>query len=262
MTWTIQPRSNFGALAAITGGSGPNVVLVHGVGLRAEAWGGQLQALAQNGRVIAVDMPGHGESARLGDHPSLTYFTDAIAVILTEPAVVIGHSFGAMIALDMAARHPDLVHGVAALNGIFQRDTDARKTVLSRAASLDGKTPTDPTATLNRWFGSAPSAARDACQEWLCGVDPAGYRDAYRVFANEDGPSDVTLRNLRCPALFLTGEDEPNSTPLMSQRMAALAPKGAAIVLKGAAHMLPMTHAAQVTEILKQFIQDTQIDTN
>ena len=82
MTWTIQPRSSFGALAAITGGSGPNVVLVHGVGLRAEAWGGQLQALAQNGRVIAVDMPGHGESARLGDHPSLTDFSDAIAVIL------------------------------------------------------------------------------------------------------------------------------------------------------------------------------------
>ena len=262
MTWTIQPRSNFGALAAITDGSGPNVVLVHGVGLRAEAWGGQLQALAQNGRVIAVDMPGHGESARLGDHPSLTDFTDAIAVILTEPAVMIGHSFGAMIALDMAARHPDLVHGVASLNAIFQRDTNAKEAVLSRCENLDGKTTADPTATLNRWFGSVPSAARDACQEWLCGVDPVGYRDAYRVFATQDGPSETALRNLRCSALFLTGEDEPNSTPMMSQRMAALAPKGATIVLKGAAHMLPITHAAQVTEILKQFIQDTQIDTN
>ena len=117
-------------------------------------------------------------------------------------------------------------------------------------------------STLLRWFDAAPSAARDACQEWLCGVDPVGYRDAYRVFAAQDGPSGQALENLRCPALFLTGEDEPNSTPQMSQRMAALAPKGKSIVLKKAAHMLPMTHATQVTEILETFIRDTQIDTN
>lgn len=262
MTWTTQPRSKFGPLAAITGGSGPNVLLVHGVGLRAEAWGGQLQALAQTSRVLAVDLPGHGESDRLAGHPQLADFTDAIAAILTKPAVVIGHSFGAMIALDMVGRYPDLVHGVAALNGIFQRDTAAKDAVLARAASLDGKTMADPTATLLRWFDAAPSAARDACQEWLCGVDPVGYRDAYRVFAAQDGPSQQALENLRCPALFLTGEDEPNSTPQMSQRMAALATKGTSVVLKRAAHMLPMTHAAQLTAILETFIQDTQIDTN
>lgn len=262
MTWTTQQRSKVGPLAAIVGGSGPNVLLVHGVGLRAEAWGGQLDALAQTCRVIAVDMPGHGESDRLAGLPQLRDFTDAIAAILTEPAIVIGHSFGAMIALDMAGRYPDLVYGVAALNGIFQRDSAAKDAVVARAASLDGKTIADPIATLCRWFGTAPCAARDACQEWLCEVDPAGYRDAYRVFAAQDGPPAQALKNLRCPALFLTGGDEPNSTPQMSQRMAALAPKGTSIVLKGAAHMLPMTHAAQVTAILETFIQDTQNDTD
>lgn len=256
MTWTIQPRSKLGQIAAIAQGAGPKVVLIHGVGLRAEAWGGQLEPLAQSCHVLAVDMLGHGESSRPVGNPQLADFTDSIAANLTEPTVVIGHSFGAMIALDMATRYPDLVHGVAALNGIFQRDAAAKEAVLVRAAGLDGKTAADPSATLTRWFGAGRSAARDACQEWLCEVDPAGYRDAYRVFASQDGPSVEALKNLHCPALFLTGEDEPNSTPQMSRRMAELAPLGKAVVIEGAAHMLPMTHATQVTAILEQFIQD------
>jgi pimeloyl-ACP methyl ester carboxylesterase len=237
-------------------------MLVHGVGLRAEAWGGQLAGLAQLGHVMAVDMPGHGESPRIADDPRLVDYTDAIAATLTEPAVVVGHSFGAMIALDMAIRYPKLVHGVAALNGIFQRGAAAKEAVLARAASLDGKTSADPTATLVRWFGAEQSAARNACRGWLGAVDPAGYRDAYRVFASEDGPSGAALRDLHCPALFLTGENEPNSTPQMSQRMAEMAPFGRVAVLTGAAHMLPLTHATEVTAILENFIRDTQIEAN
>lgn len=257
MTWTIQPRSKVGGLCAISLGAGPQVVLIHGVGLRAEAWAGQLAALAKTYRVLAVDMPGHGECARLNDNPQMADFTDAIAEILTEPSVVIGHSFGAMIALDIAHKFPDSVLGVAALNGIFRRDDAAKEAVLARAASLDGKSMADPSTTLLRWFGAAPSDARDACHDWLCQVDPAGYRDAYRVFAAEDGPSDSALKIMCCPALFLTGENEPNSTPHMSRQMADKAANGTAIVLEGAAHMLPMTHASQVTAILEQFIRDT-----
>ena len=258
MTWTIRPRSKFGALSAVCAGDGPSVLLIHGVGLRAEAWGGQLDALAQSCRVVAVDMPGHGHSARLKDDPCLADFTDAIVALLSGPTVVIGHSFGAMIALDIAKRHPALVRGVAVLNGIFQRDPKAKQAVMARAAGLDGKTAADPSAPLDRWFGEVPSAARDACLAWLCDVDPAGYRDAYRVFAAGDGPSERSLSGLQYPALFLTGRDEPNSTPEMSQRMADLTPLGRAVILDGAAHMLPMTHASQVNTLLTQFIKETQ----
>lgn len=257
MTWTTQPRSKIGALTAIRLGSGPQVVLIHGVGLRAEAWAGQLAVLAKTCRVLAVDMPGHGECARLNCNPQMADFTDPIAAVLTEPSVVIGHSFGAMIALDIAHKFPDRVRGVAALNGIFRRDDVAKEAVLARATSLDGKSMADPSTTLTRWFGATPSVARNACHDWLCQCDPAGYCDAYRVFATEDGPSESALKTLRCPALFLTGRNEPNSTPHMSRQMADKAPNGTAIVLEGAAHMLPMTHASQVTAILAQFIQDT-----
>lgn len=255
MTWKTRPRSEAGPLAVIATGGGPPVLLIHGVGLRAEAWGAQIDALACDFRVLAVDLPGHGESKRLPATSTLGDYTDAIAALLGAPAVVIGHSFGAMIALDMAIRHPGRVAAVAGLNAIYRRSTDAMAQVRARADQLDGRSMADPSATLERWFGLATSPAQDACRDWLCSVDPDGYRTAYGVFAHEDGPPDQGLMGLHCPALFLTGRLEPNSTPQMSQAMAALAPQGQAHVVAGAAHMLPMTHAPQVNAVLAQFAQ-------
>lgn len=254
MIWKTQQRSKAGSMAAISCGEGPLVVLIHGVGLQAEAWAAQMNAQAASHRVVAVDLPGHGESAGLVSARHLGAFTDAVAEALDTPAVVIGHSFGAMIALDLATRYPARVTAVAALNAIYRRDPAAKRAVRARADSLDQTAMADPGPTLARWFGSTPSPEHDACRAWLRDADPMGYRDAYRVFAHEDGPRDDDLRGLRCPALFLTGSDEPNSTPLMSQQMAALAPNGRAKIISGAAHMAPMTHPAQVNANLAEFL--------
>jgi pimeloyl-ACP methyl ester carboxylesterase len=128
---------------------------------------------------------------------------------------------------------------------------------MARAKSLDGKTIADPTATLERWFGGKPSRESEACKDWLQTVDPVGYRNAYRIFAQEDGPTKADLKAMDCPAFFVTGEQEPNSTPAMSKNMAALPQNGHAEVFTDAAHMLPMTHAAQLNELLATFIVNT-----
>ncbi|WP_138935295.1 alpha/beta fold hydrolase [Roseovarius arcticus] len=256
MTWTTRQRSKTGSIAAISVGEGSLVLMIHGVGLRAEAWAAQIDELSKAHRVVAVDIPGHGESAALKSRAQMADFTDAIAAVLDAPAVVVGHSFGAMIAMDMATRYPDRVIGVAALNAIYRRDPAAKSAVLARADSLGGAAVADPGATLARWFGDAPSPQRDACHGWLSGVDPAGYRDAYRAFAREDGPSNQELRDMHCPVLFLTGGREPNSTPEMSQQMAVMVKDGRAEVVDGAAHMLPMTHASEVNVILADFLKE------
>lgn len=254
MTWTTRRRSDLGTLAAIRAGTGPLVVLIHGVGLRAEAWGAQIDTLSRDFAVMAVDMPGHGHSAPLPAGATLTDYTDAIATCLDRPAVVIGHSMGAMIALDLAIRHPDKVRGVAALNAIYDRSEAARRAVQTRAEALDGRSMAGPTQTLGRWFGTEDTPERAACHSWLTQVDPMGYRTAYGVFARENGPDADDLATLRCPALFLTGSDEPNSTPAMSQAMAALTPHGTAHIIDGAAHMMPMTHATKVNAALLAFV--------
>lgn len=243
MTWTTRPRSEFGRLRAVRAGVGPSVVLLHGVGLRSEAWNAQIDDLSRDFKVIAPDMAGG---------TTLADYVDPVAEALDAPAWMVGHSMGAMMALELAARYPEKVRGVVAMNAIYRRSEEAAKAVQARAAMLDGRTIPDPAPTLSRWFGETPSPERTACDHWLRTANPALYRDAYTVFAHEDGP--LALNTLSCPALFLTGADEPNSTPAMSQAMAALAPQGSAHVIPNAAHMMPMTHPTAVNAKLRAFL--------
>ena len=255
MTWTTRPRSDGTHLPAVRAGRGPRVVLLHGVGLRAEAWGAQIDDLSRDFDVTAHDMPGHGAAPRLDAVPSLRDYTEALAPNLTAPALIVGHSMGAMIALDLAVRYPEVVTGVVAMNAVFQRTPEAARAVKQRAGALDGVHVSDPTSTLTRWFGDAATPEATACRLWLQAVDPAGYRDAYTVFAHADGPDPADLQALRAPALFLTGAEDPNSTPAMSRAMADAAPDARAVVVDGAAHMLPMTHAGCVNRTLRAFFQ-------
>lgn len=253
MIWTTRPRSERAGLAAIEAGAGAQIVLLHGVGLRSEAWNRQIDALAEAYQVTAFDMPGHGESAVRSEMNRVSDFADAVLAAIDGPALVVGHSMGAMIALDLAVRVPEQVRGVVALNAVFERSPEAARAVQARAADLDGVSVADPTVALDRWFGPDDSPERLACEDWLCSVTPAGYKAAYTAFAHNPGPRRADLARLSCPALFMTGGLEPNSTPPMSEAMAALAPKGRAIIVPDAAHMMPMTHPEVVNAALLDF---------
>ena len=104
MTWTTRPRSDAFGLPCILAGSGPRVVLLHGEGLRAEAWGAQSDDLSRDYTVHAFDMPGHGAAARWEGPVSLAAYTDRLADTLVAGAVVVGHSMGEVIAQELAAR--------------------------------------------------------------------------------------------------------------------------------------------------------------
>lgn len=247
-------------MAVVRAGTGPRLLLVHGVGLRAEAWNALTTGLSDRFELLAPDLPGHGGSplprARPGhEQPDLTDYGDALAPLIDRPTVLIGHSMGAMIVLDLATRYREHVRGVVALNAIYRRADAARLAVRQRANALDDVLVADPAPALDRWFGANPSPERTACESWLKTNDPAGYRAAYQVFAEEDGPSDEVLSALQCPALFMTGGREPNSTPAMSRAMADLAPDGSVRIIETAAHMMPMTHAATVNTALRGFAQ-------
>ncbi len=261
MMWTTRPRSDLrGGVKAIRKGGGDPVILIHGVGLTADSWGGQIDALSDRFAVTALDLPGHGQSARLGPTANLQDWIDAIAAAIADiepPYRIAGHSLGALLALHFAVRYPERVAGVAALNAIHRRSVEASKAVKARALSLSGTGRADPTPTLERWFGSdLGGAPAQACRKWLEMADTSAYADAYTLFAHADSPEDSALSGLRCPALFLTGEREPNSTPEMSRALAALAPQGQARILPGAAHMAMMTHPDAVNAALLDFFTE------
>jgi len=263
MTLKTPPRFKLTPeLTAWRAGSGPVMILSHGVGLNADAWLPMLPELAQKFTVIAIDIPGHGGSKCLSTpEPDLGDYTDALATgieKLDEPALVVGHSMGAQICIDLAIRHPSLVSGVVPLNAIFQRSAEASVLVNARAAEIKSGVKVDPTSPLDRWFGAAPKGdinkARAQCELMLNSVDQRGYAAAYCAFASSNGPQSTDLDASHIPMLFITGSDEPNSTPEMSQQMAKLAPNGHVKIIEGARHMMPMTHAKQVNYAIDIFV--------
>ena len=260
MMLTTLQRYEFSArISGYRGGTGPAMVLIHGVGLCADAWGAMIPFLEKHFSLSVLDMPGHGESPCFSESPQLKDYTNAIAEVLSGmdgPSIVVGHSMGALISMDLAIRHPNLISAIAPLNAVFRRSSSAKRSVIERAADIQKNGAADPSATLARWFGKRPTgilkAASDQCRQWLIKVDPMGYSHAYGVFANEDGPEESQLRSIGCPALFMTGAEEPNSTPEMSRTLADLVSRGSIIIVPEARHMMPMTHP----EIVSKFLID------
>ncbi len=254
--WDDRPRRQGHGLAWIEAGEGMPLLLLHGVGLRAEAGNALVDGLCDRAEVRAVDLPGHGHSEALAEPAGLADYVARLCRWLEQwrsPVFVAGHSFGAMLALALATRHPAHCRGVVCLNAVGERTPAATRAVRARARSLPTEGAADPSATLERWFGE--DLHRDearACRRWLGSGSAAGYRAAYRVFAGH-GCDALPLAGLDCPALFITGRLDPNSTPAMSRALAA-ACGGRAVILDDAAHMAPMTHAGTVVEALRDFL--------
>lgn len=259
MIWTTLPRSDLSsALAGWRGGTGPELLLIHGVGMRADFWMNLIPLLEQHFSLTVIDLPGHGHSALMSDaHPELDQYTDVIAAFLSgcgSKPIIVGHSMGALIALDLAVRYADYVQAIAVLNGVYRRSVEAIAAIQSRVTELSSKSSPDTTKTLLRWFGEHPSAversAKEACYRWLAAANAVGYRQAYNAFANADAPDDSDLAHINCPALFMTGSLEPNSTPAMSQAMSDLVPDARCLIVENAKHMMSMTHGHDVSRAL------------
>ena len=120
MRWTLDGRTVRASTGAVTlDDEAERVVLVHGAGMDRTAWAQQTRWLAHRGyAAVAVDLPGHGGS----DGPAPTTIADTadwLASLLTgaelAPAHLVGHSMGSLVALETAARHPDLVRSLVLL---------------------------------------------------------------------------------------------------------------------------------------------------
>ncbi|TPE46773.1 alpha/beta fold hydrolase [Amaricoccus solimangrovi] len=261
MPLTIPPRSETRSGAAyLAEGAGEPLVLVHGVGLRAEAWAAQIAALSATNRVIALDLPGHGGARPLAPGAELPDFVTWLAAVFDdlgiERASLAGHSMGALIASGMATEHPERLDRVALLCGVHRRSPEARAAVVARAEALRSG-HRDTAGPLARWFGTETGdPAYALVRGWLETVDAEGYATAYRAFATGDATYADVWPGFARPALFLTGALDANSTAAMARAMAAAAPRGTAVVIEGHGHMAPMTAPAAVNAALATWLTE------
>ncbi|KPF45796.1 alpha/beta fold hydrolase [Rhizobium sp. AAP43] len=249
--------------AYVAVGRGEPLVLIHGVGMKLEAWLPQIEALSGSFEVIAADLPGHGESAPLTGGSALPAFVGRFTRFLAEidrgPVSVAGHSMGALIAGGLAVEAPSFVRRVALLNGVYRRDPMARDAVMKRAAEIETG-GFDREAPLRRWFGDGhehEEAAYALSRRLLAEVDQQGYATAYAAFANGDAVYADRWPDVTCPALFLTGEGDLNSTPDMAEAMAASTSMGRAVVIPGHRHMVNLTAPQAVNDALAEWMSWT-----
>ena len=91
-----------------SGDSGAPLLLIHGWGMHGGMWGSVAEKLAQYFPVLAVDLPGHGQSAAMA-HYDLDTVVDSLSTQFREPLNVCGWSLGGQVALRWAMRHPQQV---------------------------------------------------------------------------------------------------------------------------------------------------------
>ena len=103
------------------GGNGPPVVLLHGLASTCRIWDLTAPILARDFSVIAVDQRGHGDSGKPEDGYEFASVGNDVAALLEgrgiQRPVLVGHSWGADVALEVAVAQPDLLHGIVFVDG-------------------------------------------------------------------------------------------------------------------------------------------------
>lgn len=249
----------------IDAGQGEPLVLIHGVGMNAASWYPQINALSRFYRVIAIDMPGHGDSEAFSHPVTLRDYVDWLAAFLrTQPEsrfAVAGHSMGALITAGLAIDYPELIDRAVVMSGVYRRSKLAKKAVMQRAKELAAGNA-QLNSPLARWFSddAHEAAIRDQVGDWLQQVNLQGYAAAYQAFAGGDGMYADRWHEIDCPVMVLTGELDANSSPQMAQQMASAARHGIAVIIADARHMVSLTDAERVNNEMLSFLRSDSVN--
>jgi pimeloyl-[acyl-carrier protein] methyl ester esterase len=246
-------------------GHGPDLVMIHGWGLHGGAWGGLPAHLAGRFRVTVVDLPGHGRSPRAAPL-SLDTLTAAVAEQIEGPAIWLGWSLGALVALDAALRFPGKVQKLV-LTGATPRFTRAPdwpqaispEILAEFAAELHG----DYQATLLRFLSlqvggadEAHATLRALRAEVLRHGAPDGeaLREGLAILSQTD--LRARLGEIRAPTRIIHGGRDRLSPPAAARALAAHLPHAQLDMIAAAGHAPFLSHAREFSTCLDEFLHD------
>ena len=243
-------------------GSGENIVLIHGVGLNQDMWGGQSVTLSANYQVICYDMLGHGQSKQPSDTACLKDYALQLKELLDqlniEKTSIVGFSMGGLVARAFALHFPQYLESLVILNSVFNRTEEQRTGIQARTKEVAIKGPSaNVDAAIKRWFSEEYAASSSAqineVRNTVLNNDHLGYLTTYRLFASEDNYLADQISNIKVPTLVMTGELDPGSTPQMAHDMGNLIEHAQIVVLADQRHMMPMESPKLVNKKLLKF---------
>ncbi len=178
-------------------GSGPTVVLLHGIGSGAGSWELLSTLLMQRLRVIAWDAPGYGDSDALAEpNPRASDYAYAlhglVATLALPPFVLVGHSLGAMMAAAYAAAYPQQVHSLLLADpaqGYARATAAARARVRSERLQMLNTLGSETYALQRAAALLRPYPSEEAllaAQAAMRRLRPDGFEQACAMLANDD----------------------------------------------------------------------------
>ena len=232
------------------------MVLLHGVGLDHTVWQ-PVQALLPDGvEAVTPDLPGHGSARPVTAGVTLADLADGVAAQIPPGSHLVGFSLGALVAQYLAVHRPELVATLTSVSSVCKRTASERAAVLDRLDAAAGDFAASAEASLRRWYdGTDVSAERlRLTRDTLLANDRDSFLHCYRVFATADAEIAEDLSRIGVPAMAITGECDPGSTPEMTRRLAESIPDCRAVVVPGARHMLPVERPRELVDHLSAFI--------
>jgi pimeloyl-ACP methyl ester carboxylesterase len=234
----------------------PPVVLIHGAGGHHLYWPSQVRRL-QGQRVLALDLPGHGKSFGTG-HQTIEGYAGEVAQFIQSiglsTAILVGHSMGGAIALEMASRNPKRLLGLGLLStgarlpvapGILQAAADPA--TFDEAVALLGELSFAPQTNL-ALKGSAVARLRETRPSVLHGDLLAC--DAFDMTAR--------LADIAVPTAILCGGEDKMTPPKYSAFLQARIRGATLEVVRNAGHMVMLEQPDEVAAQIELFVNGIQ----
>jgi pimeloyl-[acyl-carrier protein] methyl ester esterase len=245
-------------------GHGPDVVLVHGWGLHGGVWADVARGLAKECRVTVPDLPGHGRSRDYRPRE----FTPAVLAeevrhVLPGPAVWVGWSLGAFVALGAAQEFPQAVAKlvlVGATPKYVQSPDWPHAMALSVLQQFARNLEQDYAATLTRFLslqagGEDREVLRRLREEMFRHGQPpvAALRDGLQLLERED--FRAALPAIGAPALVIHGERDRFASLEAARFLAGHLPQARLEIVRAAGHAPFLSHPALFLEQTRGFVR-------
>jgi pimeloyl-ACP methyl ester carboxylesterase len=267
------------SIAYVQKGSGPVLLLIHGMASALDTWRLVIEPLSDHATVLAVDLPGHGSSAPGGGDYSLgslaTFLRDVLLALGHDRVTLVGHSLGGGIAMQFSYQFPEMTERLVLVSsgGLGLEVSPALRAASLPGADLFLSVTAGATKRASGFVGGVlrtgriPSGA--GLEELLrsySSLADAGRRTAFLATVRSVvglggqtvGAGDRLHLASDTPVLLIWGADDPIIPVEHAQAAQKLLPHATLAVFDGVRHFPQVEAPARFVEVLQHFCASTQ----
>ena len=239
-------------------GTGPVVVLVHGLGADLSKWHANIDELAQTHRVLALDLLGFG----LSDKPNVDYrmqvYVDQVRELLDsrgiDQATLVGNSMGGLVSLQFAAQHPERVKSLVLVAPAFVFGLPKGLTAEQLASGADPQTLASMKAYLGRIYHEPvtdeETLARELSRKRTIADSGTIKQIARSLASRTDVFSDSNLRKIIAKTLVIHGTSDDVVPVDQSHHLVELLPNATLVELEETGHWPQLEAADEFNTLL------------